>query len=77
MNVTALDNASLQVLMTDDTDVLLLDVRTPEEFYGLGHIPGARLLPLWELPEAIPSLDAGQKTVLICEHGVRSADAAA
>lgn len=56
----------------------LLDVRTPEEFARLGHIPGARLLPV-DLIAAGPAVvpDDGSPVLVYCEHGVRSAHAAA
>jgi rhodanese-related sulfurtransferase len=75
MSVTPLTNQQLQTLMAQEPGLLLLDVRTPQEFYGLGHIPGARLLPIHELPEQMATLDASQSTVVICEHGVRSFNA--
>ena len=34
----------------------LLDVREPEEYEG-GHIPGAALIPLSELPDRISEID--------------------
>lgn len=40
----------------------LLDVREPEE-YEQGHIPGALLIPLSELPDRLNEID-GQKPVL-------------
>lgn len=56
----------------------LLDVRTPDEFVRLGHIPGARLLPV-DLVAAAPAIlpEAGGPVLVYCEHGVRSAHAAA
>jgi rhodanese-related sulfurtransferase len=75
MAVINLDNAELQTLLKEEPDVLLLDVRTPEEYHTLGHIPGARLLPIYELPGQLSSLDPQQKIVVICEHGIRSHDA--
>lgn len=72
MSVTSLTNQQLQTMMAQEPNLLLLDVRTPQEFYGLGHIPGALLLPIQELPEQMATLNASQPTVVICEHGVRS-----
>jgi len=75
MPVVDLNNSELQKLMAETPDLLLLDVRTPEEFYGLGHIPGARLLPIHLLPDNLGGLDPEKPVAVICEHGVHSADA--
>jgi rhodanese-related sulfurtransferase len=58
--------------------VEVIDVRTFEEYSGLGHIPGARLLPVDRIPAEHASLPRGEKPILLaCEHGVRSEAAAA
>ena len=49
----------------------LIDVREPYE-HRLAQIPGARLLPLRGIEQALPSLDHDSEVVLICHHGVRS-----
>lgn len=55
----------------------VLDVRTMGEFVGLGHIPGARLLPVNLMACAPAMLDAPDAPVLVCcEHAVRSRIAA-
>ena len=57
--------------------VLLIDVRTPDEFEE-SHIPGAINLPLYELleliEEIVPELD--QHIVIYCQTGRRSQSAA-
>ena len=53
----------------------LIDVRTTEEHEHLGCISAVLRIPLHELPDNLHQLDANQKTVVICQHGVRSADA--
>lgn len=56
--------------------VQVVDVREPEEFTGpLGHIQGARLLPLGRLAEAAGSLDRERPIVTVCRAGGRSAQA--
>lgn len=75
MTVTPLTNEQLQQLMAQEPDLLLLDVRSPEEYFGLGHIPGSTLLPMHEIPQRMAALNPEQKTVVICEHGVRSFNA--
>jgi rhodanese-related sulfurtransferase len=51
----------------------VLDVRTPEEYERLGHIPGADLLPVHLIASA-PALlrHESRPIVVVCEHGVRS-----
>lgn len=54
--------------------VTIVDVRTPGEFTTLGHLAGARLLPV-DLIAAGPAVlpDDGTPVLVYCEHGVRSA----
>jgi sulfur dioxygenase len=57
--------------------VQLLDVRESDEFDGpLGHIEGARLLPLAQLPQRLAELDTSRPVVTVCRSGARSAQAA-
>lgn len=57
-------------------DVQLIDVREPHEFSDdLGHIPGARLIPLSTLQAEIQSLDHDRPVVAVCRAGGRSAQA--
>jgi len=57
--------------------VQLIDVREPDEFDGaLGHVVGARLLPMAELPKRLAELDRARPVVTICRSGTRSAQAA-
>jgi rhodanese-related sulfurtransferase len=55
----------------------LIDVRRPDEYVGeLGHIPGAKLLTLDQLPAKIDSLPSDKPIVFVCRSGARSAQAA-
>jgi sulfur dioxygenase len=56
--------------------VQVIDVREPAEFTGgLGHIPGARLLPLAQLASRIAEIDKARPVVTVCRSGARSAQA--
>lgn len=56
----------------DNEQVILLDVRTEEE-YITGHIPNSTLIPLDELEERINELkDKNQKILVYCKSGRRS-----
>jgi len=60
-----------------DGAACVLDVRSPEEYETLGHIPGAILLPLQLLPVALATLaETTQPLLVCCEHGIRSVAAA-
>ncbi len=52
----------------------LIDVREPHE-WEIARIPGARLIPLGTLAEALPSLDRTSEIVVHCKGGSRSAKA--
>ena len=63
--------------LVDEGQVHLLDVRTPQEFTSLGHIPGAALLPVNLIATAPAVVPRDGKPVLVyCEHGIRSQQAA-
>jgi sulfur dioxygenase len=56
--------------------VQILDVREPTEFDGpLGHIPGAVLIPLGQLPDRVAELYPATPVVAVCRSGARSAQA--
>ena len=57
-------------------EVQVVDVREAEEFVGpLGHIEGARLVPLGALAACAKELDAAKPIVTVCRSGARSAQA--
>ena len=64
-------------VMANETDYIILDVRTPEEFAS-GHIPGAVNLPNEDIgAEEISSLpDKDQLILVYCRSGNRSKQAA-
>lgn len=51
---------------------LILDVREPHEWRG-GHIPGAHLIPLDDLPQRVNELDPNRELIVVCRSGNRSA----
>ena len=64
----------LQQKLNDKAPIVLLDVRTQEEFDN-GHIPGALLLPYDEIDKkALQVLPEKEKEIIIyCRNGRRSA----
>ncbi|HEX5711298.1 MAG TPA: rhodanese-like domain-containing protein [Sulfuricurvum sp.] len=60
-------------LLKNDTNVALLDVRSPEEF-SQGHIEGATLIPVQSLSENLSKLSnvKDKKIIVYCHSGSRS-----
>lgn len=54
-----------------DGSVTLLDTRTVRE-YAAGHIDGFLNIPVDELRERLPELEAGRPVYVICQSGLRS-----
>ncbi len=60
------------IIASDELDrYQLVDVRQPGE-YGVGHLPGALLIPLGELAKRYSELDFDKDTIVYCRSGVRS-----
>ena len=56
--------------------VQIVDVREKDEFNGvLGHVPGARLVPLGSLAARAGELSKERPVVTVCRSGARSAQA--
>ncbi len=74
-----LDVDALRARLEAGEDLLVLDVRTPEEFEGeLGHIPGAVNVPLDRLAGALEGLSERleRPVAVVCRTDRRSAKAA-
>ena len=57
-------------------EVQIVDVREPDEFTGpLGHVPGARLIPLSHLARRAETLRSDRPVVAVCRSGGRSGQA--
>lgn len=54
----------------------VIDVREPIEYID-GHVPGARLVPMAQLPARVSEFPRGQRVYVICASGNRSYTAAA
>lgn len=83
---TASPDIQVQSIFADDLndymkshreqDYLLIDVREPIE-YELGHVPGAKPIPLGRFEARISELDSDRELLLYCAGGARSRVAAA
>jgi len=64
------------LLEENSAKVQIVDVREQDEFRGpLGHIHGATLIPLKELPARAQELSPERPVVAVCRSGARSAQA--
>lgn len=70
MNINA---QQAKEIMDTETGYVILDVRTQEEFDS-GHVPGAILIPDYEIKEKAPQVltDKNQKILVYCRSGRRS-----
>ncbi len=59
-------------MLQEDKDVVLLDVRTPQEHVQI-RIPNSKLIPLDELRYAYKDLPKDKKYIVYCRSGERSA----
>ena len=67
------DAAKAKELMETEDNYVILDVRTDEE-YSEGHIPGAMLIPDYEIEDKAESMlkDKDQLILVYCRSGNRS-----
>ena len=74
LQITAEEAAEI---MAEETDYILLDVRTEEE-YETEHIPGAICVPNETIGDSAPAElpDKDQRILIYCRSGNRSKDAA-
>jgi adenylyltransferase/sulfurtransferase len=73
--VTEIEPAHLAERIARGDALEIIDVREPYE-WQIGHIPGARLVPLGAIPEEINRLDKKRTIILYCKVGARSMHAA-
>ena len=71
-DVPAIDIDELAERLADGAP--LIDVRQPDE-YDEFHVPGARLIPLMDIPDRIGEVPSDSTVYVICGSGGRSARA--
>jgi phage shock protein E len=67
-------NVATAHLLNGRPDVTLLDVRSQGE-YAQGHIPGATLIPLNQLPDRLAEVPRDRTVIVACRSGNRSTQA--
>lgn len=69
---TTISVSDLKTRLDAGEALLVLDVRTPEEYAQDGHIAGSTLIPLQELPQRMDELQQDQAIACFCRSGNRS-----
>lgn len=78
-NFQELSVQEVNALLQTSKEILLIDVRTAEEYNGhLGHIAGSTLKPVQEIEKWVGEIDrdTAETIVFICRSGNRSGRAA-
>ena len=75
VRIGGIEPIELRCRLTRGDQICLLDVREPEEV-AFAPFPGARHLPMAGVPSHVDELDADAEWVIICHHGIRSAQVA-
>ena len=73
-SVPLINARELEQELKNSNRPFLLDVRQPQE-YRLGHIPGAKLIPLGSLGSRLDEIPRDREIVCICATGHRSVPA--
>lgn len=70
-DASTLTAADAKARMAEHPQMVVLDVRQPDEFKG-GHISGAKLIPLNDLPRRMAELPKETEILCVCRSGSRS-----
>lgn len=76
MAIGEIDSATLKRRLDRGDRIVILDVREPGEI-AIAPFPGAIHIPMGEFPSRSGELDPAQEVVVVCHHGLRSAQVAA
>jgi rhodanese-related sulfurtransferase len=69
MNISVTD---LAARLESDKSLMVLDVRSPEEYTQDGHVPGSVLIPLPELAMRVSEVPKDRPIACFCRSGNRS-----
>ncbi|MGB3549516.1 MAG: rhodanese-like domain-containing protein [Candidatus Binatus sp.] len=74
-DIGAIEPTALKVRLDRGDRVFILDVREPAEI-AVAPFPGASHIPMGDIPSRLTELDPDRETVVVCHHGIRSAQVA-
>jgi rhodanese-related sulfurtransferase len=70
-----IDPISLKRRLDRGEQFVVLDVREPEEI-AIACLPGAVHIPMGDIPARLSEIDPEREIVVMCHHGIRSAQVA-
>jgi rhodanese-related sulfurtransferase len=73
--ISEIEPAELKRRLTRGDDIRVLDVRESGEI-AYAPFPGALHVPMDDVPSRVSELDPGAEWVIVCHHGIRSAQVA-
>jgi rhodanese-related sulfurtransferase len=73
--IEEIEAQELKRRMDSGEQLLILDVREPEEV-AIAPFPQAIHMPMGDIPSRIAELDPDAQWVVVCHHGIRSAQVA-
>jgi rhodanese-related sulfurtransferase len=73
--ISELEPAEVKQRLDRGEALSILDVREPEEV-EIAAIPGATHIPMNDIPARLSELDPEAQWVVVCHHGIRSAQVA-
>ena len=74
-DIGAIEPATLKARLDRGDRIFILNVREPFEI-SVAPFPGASHIPMGDIPSRLTELDPDRETVVVCHHGVRSAQVA-
>ena len=75
VEIDELEPTQLRARLDRGDAITILDVREPEEI-RIAAFPGAQHIPMGEIPARLSELDQSAELVVVCHHGMRSAQIA-
>jgi rhodanese-related sulfurtransferase len=73
--ICEIEAAELKQRLDRGDELVVLDVREPEEV-ALASFPAAMHIPMGDIPSRMTELDPDAEWVIVCHHGIRSAQVA-
>lgn len=71
MDDLQIEPGELKLRLDRGEPLLLVDCREPHEF-AICHLPGAKLVPMAEVPANLALFASAAEVVIYCHHGIRS-----